>query len=215
MSYFSNIFISAVFLFFSSVAIGQENLATISNENSGATLVLIDRPPIKLDKVSWDSSSVYYVKEGRRRQKAMDLTKVYSIISGNGDETVVYVQDTLENNWYTAEQMKDYMLGQQDAANAYKPRANKTAAGGVMFGFIGSATGLFYGPLFVIGYTFWKGSSTPDFKEEYGYNLEYIDNPFYKEGFGTMAKRYTTRRSSVASAAGYILGAVTLTLVVR
>ena len=215
MSYFQSIFISIIFLLYGTLAFGQENSDSVPKENIGATLVLIDRPPIKLDKVSWDSSSVYYVKEGRRRQKLMDLTKVYSVISDSGHETVVYVQDTLEGNWYTAEQMKDYMLGQQDATKSYKPRANKTAAGGVMFGFIGSATGLFYGPLFVIGYTFWKGSSTPDFKEEYGYNLEYIDNPYYKEGFGTMAKRYTTRRSSVASAAGYILGAVTLTLVVR
>ena len=84
-----------------------------------------------------------------------------------------------------------------------------------MFGFIGSATGLFYGPLFVIGYTAWKGNTKPSLKEEYGFKPEFADNPYYIEGFGTMAKRYTIRRSAIGSAAGYILGAVTLSLVIR
>lgn len=184
-------------------------------EKEVGTLVLIDRPAMKVSDVTWDSLQVYYVKEGSRKQKAMDIYKVYSYQKSAGQETVIYRQDTLEGNWYSEEQMKDYMLGQNDAYEAYKPKANKTAAGGFMFGFLGSATGLFYGPLFVIGYTAWKGNTKPSLIEEYGFKPEYANNPFYIEGFGTMAKRYTIRRSAIGSAAGYILGAVTLSLVIR
>lgn len=215
MNYYSRILGSLLCLLLFMPVFGQTPQDAIPKTDIGATLILIDRPSMKVDKVHWDSTSVYYVKKGKKKLKSMDITKVYSIVADTGFESVVYVQDTLENNWYTSEQMKDYILGQQDAAKAYKPRANKSAAGGVMFGFVGSATGLFYGPLFVIGYTFWKGNALPAFEKEYGYNMDYSDNPYYKEGFGTMAKRYTTRRSALGAAAGYVLGAVTLTLVIR
>ncbi|MEX1189303.1 MAG: hypothetical protein WED33_08595 [Bacteroidia bacterium] len=209
-----NIFVLSLILI-GNLLFSQPEEAIRQEIKNAAKLVLIDRPIMEITTVSWDSSQVYYVKSGKRKQKEMEISKVYSVIDADAKETVIYVQDTLENNWYTAEQMKEYMLGQEDARKAYKEKANRTAAGGVMFGFIGSATGLFYGPLFVIGYTAWKGNTKPSQKEEFGFNAEFANNPYYVEGFGTMAKRYTIRRSALGSAAGYILGAVTLSLVIR
>jgi len=179
------------------------------------TLVLIDRKPILISSSRVENDYVYYVKAGRKREKKIEQDKVYSHRSKGKPDQIYYKQDTLENNWYTAEQMAFYINGQVDARNGYLKQARKTGSGGMMFGFAGAAAGMFYGPLFVIGYTAWKGYTLPKFTAENGYNQAYIDNPYYKEGFGTTAKRMVTKRSAAGSAAGYILGVVTLTLVLN
>lgn len=186
-----------------------------SSSSAQDTLVLIDRAPLIVSSVSYDSFEVHYTVQGKSKSKSMEIQKVYSIKRPNQAEEFIYVQDTLEGNWYTQMQMADYIQGQTDARNSYKTKASRAGAGGVMVGFIGSATGLFYGPLFIIGYSALKGFSKPSLKPENGFDVEYAENPYYIEGFGTMAKRYTSRRSALGAAAGYILGAVTLSIVLR
>jgi hypothetical protein len=177
------------------------------------TLIMIDRAPMVVSSVEVDLAQVYYTKQGKKKQKSMEIYKVYSIKRANKEEQFIYVQDTLEGNWYTREQMADYIAGQADARAMYKTKAARAGAGGVMIGFLGSGTGLVYGPFFVIGYTVLKGYSKPSLKKENGFNEAFFGNPYYTEGFGTMAKRYTVRRSAAGAAAGYILGAITLSIV--
>lgn len=177
------------------------------------TLVLLDRAPIAASNVVIQEENIFYVPAGKTRQREIERTKVFSVKYSGGKEQVVYVQDTLENNWYTATQMAMYIKGQEDARSAYKTRASRAGKTGFLVGFAGSASGLLYGPLFVLGYTSLKGYSKPAFEEQYGFSSQYADDPYYREGFGTMAKRYTVRRSAAGSAVGYILGVITLSLV--
>lgn len=190
-------------------------LVMTSSLGAQDTLILMDRAPLIVSSVTYDSLEVHYIVQGKKKLKSMEIQKVYSIKRPNQAEEFVYVQDTLEGNWYTLEQMADYIQGQTDARNSYKTKASKSGAGGVMVGFVGSATGLFYGPLFIIGYSALKGFSKPSLEPEHGFDVKYAENPYYIEGFGTMAKRYTARRSAIGAAAGYILGAVTLSIVLR
>lgn len=190
-------------------------LVLMTNVNAQDTLILIDRAPMIVSSVTFDSFEVHYTEVGKRKSKSMEIQKVYSIHRQNQPEEFIYVQDTLEGNWYTRAQMADYIQGQNDARKSYKTKASKAGTGGVMVGFIGSATGLFYGPLFIIGYSALKGYSKPSLKPEYGFDVKYAENVYYKEGFGTMAKRYTSRRSAAGAAVGYILGIVTLSIVLR
>ncbi len=179
------------------------------------TLILIDRPSKLISSFRVEGEMVYFKKVGRNREKKIEIDKVFSVRSPGKPEQVVYVQDTLENNWYTAEQMSFYILGQQDARKGYRNQATKAGGGGVLFGFGGSAAGFPYSPLFVIAYTSWKGYQLPKFTQKNGYNPVYLSNEYYKEGFGTTAKRMVTRRSFAGSMAGFILGTVTLTLVLN
>ncbi len=179
------------------------------------TLILIDRHPIVVVSHRFESDQVFYIPAGKKREKSMEADKVFSIRAAGKPEQVVYRLDTLENNWYTADQMSDYIRGQHDAQKGYLSQANKTGSGGVMVGFAGAATGLFYGPLFIIGYTGWKGYTRPQFTKENGYNEAFTGNVYYQEGFGTAAKRMVSRRSALGSAAGFVLGVVTLSLVLR
>ena len=180
--------------------------------NAQDTLILIDRKPFVVDWYEIKPDEIAYRRPGKTRTIAIERDKVFSIKSPAKLEQVVYVQDTLENNWLTAAQMRDYIKGQNDARKYYRRRANLTAAAGFLTGGIGAGAGLFYGPLFVIGYTGIAGFSKPSFSAKNGYDPSFADNEFYREGFGTMAKRMVTRRSAIAAAAGYVVGAVGLTL---
>ena len=179
------------------------------------TLILMDRKPILVQSFRVEGDEAIYVKAGQKKERKIEVDKLYSLRSPGKAEQVLYRMDTLENNWYTAAQMADYIRGQEDARAGYVPQARKTGAGGFLFGFGGSAAGLFYGPLFPIIYTGWKGYTKPKFTKENGFNEQFNGNPYYTEGFGTTAKRMVNVRSAAGSASGFILGVVTLTLVLN
>lgn len=179
------------------------------------TLILIDRQPKLISTYRIENDQVFYVPFGKKRERIFEIDKVYSVRTLSKSEFIVYCQDTLENNYLNSEQMADYILGQRDARNAYGKQATKSGAGGFVLGFMGAATGIYYGPIFIIGYTAWKGASKPKYKTEFGFDKKFAKNPFYKEGYGTMAKRLVSRRSALGSATGFLFGIGTLALVLQ
>jgi hypothetical protein len=179
------------------------------------TLILIDREPKLISTYRIENDQVLYVPFEKKKERIIEIDKVYSVRSSSKSELIIYKQDSLENNYLNAEQMADYILGQRDARNAYGKQATKSGAGGFVLGFIGAATGIYYGPIFIIGYTAWKGASKPKYKTEFGFDKKFVKNPFYKEGFGTMAKRLVSRRSALGSATGFLFGIGTLALVLQ
>lgn len=189
------------------------SLPVFSGVAGNDTLLLIDREPRQITYVGSDSLYVYYTKPGRSRQKSIEILKVYGVKHSDGKTTVLYQQDTLEGNWYNADQMSDYIQGQRDAIKHYKRKANRAGILGFVVGFAGSATGIYYGPAVAAGYSVLRAYTKPSRKEKWGFNQEFKDNEAYTEGFGTMAKRYTTRRSALGATAGFVIGTVTLTLV--
>ena len=179
------------------------------------TLVLIDREPKLISAFRVENDQVFYIPFGRNKERIIEIDKLYSVRTSTKGEVILYKQDSLENNYLNVEQMADYIHGQQDARNGYGKQATKSGAGGFVFGFLGSATGLYYGPIFIIGYTAWKGASKPKYKKELGFDKKFTDNVFYKEGYGTMAKRLVSRRSALGSATGFLFGVGTLALVLQ
>jgi len=181
------------------------------------TLVLIDRKAkarmfVGINNNTTASKLFYYRKPGRTKVTAMELEKIYSVNYASAKpKLILYIQDTLEGNWYTAEQMSDYMKGQNDAYRNYKKRARLAAISGFLVGMISPGIDNKFGPFIVIGYTGLVGFSKPRFKSKLGYNSDYKDNLYYKEGFGTMAKRLTVWHVATATISGYIIGAVGLT----
>jgi len=179
------------------------------------TLVLIDREPKLISTFRIEDDQVFYIPFGNKKERIIEIDKLYSVRTSSKVEVILYKQDSLENNYLNIEQMADYIHGQQDARNNYGKQASKSGAGGFVFGFLGSATGLYYGPVFVIGYTAWKGASKPKYTKELGFDKKFADNIFYKEGYGTMAKRLVSRRSALGSATGFLFGVGTLALVLQ
>jgi hypothetical protein len=179
------------------------------------TLVLIDREPKLISTYRIENDQVFYIPFGKKRERIIEIDKLYSVRTSSKGEVILYKQDSLESNYLNVEQMADYIHGQQDARNNYGKQATKSGAGGFVFGFLGSATGIYYGPIFVIGYTAWKGASKPKYKKELGFDKKFADNAFYKEGYGTMAKRLVSRRSAIGSGLGFLVGVATLSFLLQ
>jgi hypothetical protein len=185
------------------------------NMQAQFTLILIDRPFIQADTFSTSPEYIEYRKSGKRKIRQIERDKVFAIQPVNGQEIVVYSTDSLEGNWYSVSQMRDYILGQEDARKGYRKRANRGAVAGVFAGAGASAFSRLYGPAMIAIYPGVLGYLRPAFSEKYGFQPEMIENAFYREGYGTMAKRMSTRRAFWATFAGYLAGAVAFTIILR
>jgi hypothetical protein len=180
-----------------------------------SSLTLIDRYPIKGIFVDTSERFLYYRLPGKLKMSEIELDKVYSIRTATGTETVVYQPDTLENNWLSAVEMKDYIQGQNDAMKAYKKRPVLTGLGGFIVGGISAGAGMFYGPLGVISYTGIVGYALPKNNKRHGFNPLMENNEAYKEGFGTAAKRRSVKRAALWSSIGYVTGLAILTSILQ
>lgn len=178
-----------------------------------SSLVLIDRYPKKAIFVDTADGFLYYRLPGKLEVKEIELDKVYSVRRDDGVEQIFYSPDTLENNWLSASEMSDYILGQQDAQRFYKIRPIISAVGGFFVGAAGSALGMFIGPVSVLSYTGLAGYTLPGSGKLSGYNPTMKSNAAYREGFGTAAKRKTVKKAAFWSAIGYVGGLTALTVV--
>ncbi len=178
-------------------------------------IILIDRYPLKALVHSIDSNFVRYRKPGSSNQLEIERDKVYGIANALGETEVLYIPDTLESNWYSIAEMQEYIRGQQDAQRKYKTRPNIAAAGGLIVGAIGSAAGMFVGPLSIVGYTGLVGYTLPGTGKRSGFDQSMRDNPAYREGFGTAAKRKSVKKAALWSSIGYITGLAALTIVLN
>lgn len=185
------------------------------------TLRLIDRKAkirmfVGVKNDTLEDNLLYYRKPGKTKVKSMELEKIYSVnYSAKKAPLILYIQDTLEGNWYTADQMGDYMKGQNDAFKKYKKKARLSALNGFLVGIASPAIDDRFGPFIIVGYTGLVGFSKPRLKQRYGFDLTYKDNPYYVEGFGTMAKRLTLWHAATATVSGYILGSIGLIFLVN
>lgn len=69
-----------------------------------------------------DSLYIYYdyIKpSGKTKPKKLDWERVFSCTDETGTERVIYVSDTAIGNYFTEEEMRHYIRGEQDAMNGY------------------------------------------------------------------------------------------------
>ena len=180
-----------------------------------SSLTLIDRYPIKAVFVDTAEGFLFYRLPGTLKMREIELDKVYSVRNFSGEDKVIYTPDTLENNWLSVAEMKDYMQGQYDAMKAYKKRPVLTGLGGFIVGGISAGAGMFYGPLGVISYTGIVGYALPKNNKRNGFNPAMESNEAYKEGFGTAAKRRSVKRAALWSSIGYVSGLAILTTILQ
>ena len=180
-----------------------------------SSLTLIDRYPLKAIFVDTAEGFLFYRLPGTLKMKEIELDKVYSVRNFSGEDKVIYTPDTLENNWLSVAEMKDYMQGQYDAMKAYKKRPVLTGLGGFIVGGISAGAGMFYGPLGVISYTGIVGYALPKNNKRNGFNPAMESNEAYKEGFGTAAKRRSVKRAALWSSIGYVSGLAILTTILQ
>ncbi len=70
-----------------------------------------------------DSAFIYYdyfKKNGTSKARKLDAERVFSITDANGEERVVYLMDIAIGNYYTEQEMRYYIKGEQDAMEYYR-----------------------------------------------------------------------------------------------
>lgn len=162
---------------------------------------------------SSDSANLYYTfvkKNGKEKSQRLDLERVFSVINAQGEEEVYYVMDTLVGDYFSEEEMRDYIAGERDAA-AYS-RSNWTLLAGIPItaaaGYALSSSILVFPVPFV--YTVVGALPPYKIKVEKGAKSKKAGNPAYVLGYEREARTKRVFKSMIAglvgTAAGFAFG---------
>jgi hypothetical protein len=134
------------------------------------------------------------------KQKQVNVENVFSIRHADGTERILYQPDSLEPDDYTAEQMRMYILGEQDAILYYRNNLNKVTA--FAFGG-GSAYFSFYGIIGPAVYATVIGSFSPKMEKQKVSDLMLLKNTEYREGYIRKARDKNTKNAILYGLAGF------------
>ncbi|NCG30869.1 MAG: hypothetical protein GWP27_10420 [Bacteroidetes bacterium] len=96
----------------------------VNSQTSPQEILLMSGKKIKAKIVSRDSIYMHYdlhknsgkVKEGRK----IDMERVFAVYNQDGEEEVIYYMDTALGNFFSVDEMRFYIQGEQDAMRTYK-----------------------------------------------------------------------------------------------
>jgi hypothetical protein len=112
---------------------------------------------IDIKSYSLKGDWLFYVKQDDVKEKLrkMERFDVFSVLTDDGTEEIIYDPDTVNEGDPTVEQVRRYIMGEWHGMQMYHPPWTKPAgvAAGIGSGFIG-----FYGPPFIFGYALVAGA---------------------------------------------------------
>jgi len=152
-----------------------------------------------------DELKVRVPKKEQLKLEFVDIDLVFSVKHPNGKEEMVYVQDTLNGNYFTPQEVRYFMRGETDARAKY--RSPIVTTGGFLAGAAASA-GL--GPFFALPAGFVYGGLTTFSRVKIRPNT--VSNPetlkydTYLLGYEKEARKRRMFRSMLAGMAGYAVG---------
>jgi len=129
---------------------------------------------------------------------------LFMVKYANGYKDYYYSQDTLNNNWFTRDEMQMYIYGEQDARKGF--RANGSLWGSFSAGVVGGASGTFFGPLLPYGYLACVGIPKVRIRHETISNPNYIDSDAYILGYERVARSRRRIKALIGGTAGLIVG---------
>jgi len=158
---------------------------------------------------SQDTLYLYYdlvKKSGKTKAKKLDLERVFSINGPNGEEKVIYYMDTVVGNYFTIDEMRFYIQGEQDASKYY--RANWTIAAGLPItaglGFVLSGTVFSFAVPFV--YLVSTGISAYKINKNKISSSNLVTEPAYVLGYERTARNKRLFKSLFAGLVGTAIG---------
>ncbi|MGI8893820.1 MAG: hypothetical protein ACR2GN_10245 [Bacteroidia bacterium] len=135
--------------------------------------------------------------------KKVEVYNVFAIRHSNGNETIVYSQDTLVDD-LSLEQMRMFVRGQQDARqyfNAIPVTITSAVIGvgsGVAFQFFGLIPPAVFATL--------VGASSPRMERQPVPQRELLESPEYKMGYEAKARNIKIKRALIYGIGGAIVG---------
>ncbi|MFN8229338.1 MAG: hypothetical protein U0V03_00280 [Bacteroidia bacterium] len=133
-----------------------------------------------------------------------ELEDIYMVLFSNGIKRYYYQQDSAKNNWFTREEMWYYTKGERDARKGFKPLGSMIGCG--IAGFIGGASGTFFGPAAPFAYFAMVGLPKVKVKSKTVSNPMYVEYDSYVLGYERVARTKRRTHSVVTGAIGLALG---------
>lgn len=147
-----------------------------------------------------------YHKKKKTIERMVDKYRVFAIGYANGTEDVIYKQDTLVGNYFTEEEMRMFVYGEQDAIELYK------TPGAVLLGALFSGAGGFilYDSFFVFlvpfSTTVVSGIPHVKVKSNKVRDPKYLAEPAYIMGYERTAKAKRIQGALMGSLVGVVIG---------
>lgn len=154
---------------------------------------------------SEDQLKVRVPKKDQLKLEFVELDLVFAIRHPNGKEEVLYKQDTLFGNYFTPQEVRYFMIGENDARRAYRSPVS-TAAGFVT----GASASLAVGPFFALPAAFVFGGVTTFTRVKIRpgtvTNPQNLKFDTYLLGYEKEARKRRMFRSMISGMAGYATG---------
>lgn len=125
--------------------------------------------------------------------------RIFSITNKNG-ESIMYVYDTIIGNEFTIDEMRYFILGEQDAEKGFKARG--AFWGNLLLGAAGGVTGSFLCPIPPFAFVALSGLPKVKIKPSSVSNVEYIKQDSYIMGYERVARK----KRKISSLAGGGIG---------
>lgn len=180
-SMFKNISISIVCLAFTLLSkntFAQTGKDTILLLNGGVVVATV------IDTLN-GLTTIKNLKDSTKND-VIENDRIFSITNQNG-ESVMYVYDTILGNEFTIEEMRYFILGEQDAEKGYK--AKGAFWGNLVLGAAGGVTGSFLCPIPPFIYTALSGLPRVKVRPSTVSNIEYIKHDTYIMGYERVARK--------------------------
>ena len=133
----------------------------------------------------------------------IETSDVFSIRNSKG-ETIKYVYDSAGENDLTAEEMRYYIKGEQDAQKGFKPRGAFWTNMGI--GLLSGATGSFLCPIPPFAFTALSGLTKVKIKHSTVSNLECLKHDTYIMGYEHIARGKRKTKSLLGGGIGLVGG---------
>ncbi len=143
-----------------------------------------------------------YKKAGRNIH--YEYEELYMVHYANGFKDYYYSQDTVKGNYFTRDEMMMFIRGEQDGRKGFKGNGCMITAG--LLGFVGGATGTFFGP--ILPYGFMAVSGVPKIRIRHSTisNPNYIDSDAYILGYERSARYKRKIRALIGGTVGIAVG---------
>jgi hypothetical protein len=133
------------------------------------------------------NNKFFYISHYDKEIASIRSKRIFSIVYPDGKEEIIFTPDSTISD-LNVPQMKDYVKGEQDCRQFYKPKL--ATIGGLIIGGGAGFFGFFYGPLLPAIYaTYVTASNPPDVTKKPYCDKNYINNDYYAYGFETQGRK--------------------------
>jgi len=192
----SAIFICFIFLVTSSFA--QDKIIMMNGKILEGTDIKIDTDELRYKEM----------KGNKPKERILEKYRVFAI-EKNGKEDVIYKYDTLEGNFYTEDEMRLFVYGQQDAWAGSKP-----AWTGIVGAAVSGSTAYFLARegnfivvlVPIVSYLGLAILSRPKINKSSVRNKDYLGEGAYVDGYTRIAASKKNKNALWGSIGGFLVG---------